>query len=149
MGPLAALGLPVEGRTENDGAAGGFDGGKAEETAMPDLEQDADSQDLAEVFDETNTTEDGGDIAHPDVALDVYDVTAADDDSDEDQPSDPGDFDPDTLDESDREAMLEEDDGVDDDSDDDASPGDPADAVLDGDGSPADFQTGRAAPRRR
>lgn len=76
---------------------------------MPDLEQDADSQDLAEVFDETNTTGD---------------------DADEDQPTDPEDFDPDDIEEGEREAMLEEGDGVDDD-DDDASPGAPSDAVID------------------
>jgi hypothetical protein len=80
---------------------------------MPDLEQDADSQDLAEVFDETNTTEDGVDIAHPDMAPNVYDVTTAEDDPDEDQPTDLDDFDPDDIDEADLEAMLEEDDGVD------------------------------------
>ncbi len=111
---------------------------------MPDLEQDADSQDLAEVFDETNTTEDGDDIADPDMALNVYDVTTAEDDADEDQPTDPEDFDPDDIEEGEREAMLEEGDGV----DDDASPGDPSDAVIDGDGTPADFQAGRATPRR-
>ena len=113
---------------------------------MPDLEQDADSQDLAEVFDETNTTDDGGDIADPDLALDVFDVVTAADDADEDQPGDPEDFDPDDLEEGEREAMLEEDDGVDD--DDAASTRDPSDLVIEGDGSPADFQAGRASPRR-
>ena len=114
---------------------------------MPDLEQDADSQDLAEIFDETNTTEDGGDIAHPDLALDVYDVTTAEDDADEDQPVDPDDFDPDDIEEGEREAMLEEDDGIDDD-DPNGAAADPADGVIDGDGSPADFQAGRASPHR-
>ena len=80
---------------------------------MADVDDDADSQDLAEVFDETNTTEDGFDIADPDMARDVYDVTTAEDDDDEDQPEDPDDFDPDQLDEAEREEMLEEDDGVD------------------------------------
>ena len=115
---------------------------------MPDLEQDADSQDLAEVFDETNTTEDGMDIADPDMAPNVFDVTSAEDDADEDDAEDPDDFDPDDIDEADREAMLEEDDGVDDDDSDDARSGDPSDAIIDGDGSPADFQAGRASPRR-
>ena len=115
---------------------------------MPDLKQDADSQDLAEVFDETNTTEDGGDIAHPDVALDVYDVTTAEDDSDEDRPGDPEDFNPDDIEEGERESMLEEGDGVDDDEA-ETSPQDPSDAVIEGDGSPADFQAGGASPRRR
>jgi hypothetical protein len=80
---------------------------------MADVDDDADSQDLAEVFDETNTTEDGFDIADPDMAPDVYDVTTAEDDDDEDEPEDPDDFDPDQLDEAEREQMLEEDDGVD------------------------------------
>lgn len=80
---------------------------------MADVDDDSDSQDLAEVFDETNTTDDGFDIADPDMAPDVYDVTAAEDDDDEDQPEDPDDFDPDQLDEAEREKMLEEDDGVD------------------------------------
>jgi len=80
---------------------------------MADVDDDADSQDLAEVFDETNTTEDGYDIADPDMAPDVYDVTTAEDDDDEDQPEDPDDFDPDQLDEAEREEMLEEDDGID------------------------------------
>lgn len=78
---------------------------------MADVDDDADSQDLAEVFDETNTTADGYDIADPDMAPDVYDVTSAEDDDDDDEDSD--DFDPDELDEAKRERMLEEDDGVD------------------------------------
>lgn len=115
---------------------------------MPDLEQEADSQDMAEIFDETKTSEDGEDIATPDVARDVYDVVTAQDDSDEDQPEDPEDFNPDEIEEGEREAMLEEDDGVDDDGERDASSGDPSDVVIEGDGSPADFQAGRASPRR-
>jgi hypothetical protein len=79
---------------------------------MPDFDDDADSQDLAEVFDETNITADGFDIADPDMAPDVYDVTSTDDDDDDDD-EDPDDFDPDEVDEAEREAMLEEDDGVD------------------------------------
>ena len=79
---------------------------------MADLDDDADSQDLAEVFDETNTTRDGYDIADPDMAPDVYDVTSAEDD-DLDEDADPDDFDPDRMDEAEREQMLEEDDGVD------------------------------------
>jgi hypothetical protein len=78
---------------------------------MADVD-DADGQDLAEVFDETNITEDGFDIADPDMAPDVYDVTSADDDDDEDD-EDPDDFDPDEMDEAEREKMLEEDDGID------------------------------------
>jgi hypothetical protein len=80
---------------------------------MPDFDDDADSQDLAEVFDETNTTRDGYDIADPDMAPDVYDVTSTDDDEEDEDGEDPDDFDPDELDEAERESMLEEDDGVD------------------------------------
>lgn len=80
---------------------------------MPDFDDaDTDGQDLAEVFDETNTTEDGFDIADPDMAPDVYDVTSAEDD-DQDEDEDPDDFDPDRMDEAERERMLEEDEGVD------------------------------------
>ena len=79
---------------------------------MADVDDDADSQDLAEVFDETNTTRDGYDIADPDMAPDVYDVTSVEDDElDEDE--NPDDFDPDQMDEAEREEMLEEDDGID------------------------------------
>jgi len=67
---------------------------------MADVDDDADSQDLAEVFDETNITQDGYDIADPDMAPDLYDVTSAEDDDDEDEPEDPDDFDPDEIDEN-------------------------------------------------
>ncbi len=104
---------------------------------MADLEQDADSQDLAEVFDETNTTRDGVDIAHPDMAPDVYDVVTADDDADGDDLGDDDDFDPDNVDEADLEALLEEDDGIDEAVDGDT--GD-SDRVSSDDPSPADYQ---------
>ena len=98
---------------------------------MADVDDEADDQDLAEVFDETNTTKDGYDIADPDMAPDVYDVTATDEDTDEDQDGDPDDFDPDEVDEAERERMLEEDDGVDEPR---VSPRDEADLVpADGD----------------
>jgi hypothetical protein len=99
---------------------------------MADVDDEADDQDLAEVFDETNTTKDGYDIADPDMAPDVYDVTATDEDTDEDQDGDPDDFDPDEVDEDERERMLEEDDGVDEPR---VSPRDEADLV------PADEDT--------
>lgn len=51
---------------------------------MPtDIERD--DQDGAEVLDETNLTEDGGDIANFDEIDDVYDATQADGDEDEDE----------------------------------------------------------------
>lgn len=101
---------------------------------MADVEDDADSQDLAEVFDETNTTADGYDIADPDMAPDVYDVTSAEDDEDEDE-EDPDDFDPDQIDEAEREKMLEEDDGVDEPR---VLPLDIADVIPDDEATPED-----------
>ncbi len=107
-----------------------------------DLEMDADSQDLAEVFDETNITEDGEDIAHPDMERDVFDVVTAADDADDEtfNDEDDDDFDPDEADETELETMLEADDGVD-------SPRntgrDEADLVTATDESPADFETDR------
>ena len=77
-----------------------------------DPNEPADAQDAAEVFDETNTTRDGQDIAHPDMARDVYDVTSAADDADEDE-SDDDDFDPDEADDAQLDEMLEAAEGVD------------------------------------
>jgi len=77
---------------------------------------EADGQDRAETFDETNTTRDGEDIAHPDLARDVYDVTSAQDDglgAGDDAIDDTDDFDPDEADEAELEFILQSDDGVD------------------------------------
>ena len=76
----------------------------------PDQPDEIEGQDLAEVFDEENTTADGRDIATPDLQRDVYDVTSADEDaSDALAPED--DFDPDAADEAELEeiVMAEED----------------------------------------
>src|ERR1700756_5069581 len=104
----------------------------------PDL--DADDQDHAETFDETNLTEDGEDIARPDVMRNVYDVTSAEDDVEDDDldDKDADNFDPDALDESQRESLLEEDDGI----DDDEGPvtHDQGDLVAVDDDQPADFE---------
>jgi hypothetical protein len=106
-----------------------------------DLEQDSDEQDQAETFDETNLTEDGDDIARPDMMRNVYDVTSAEDDADDDDfaDEDPDDFDPDALDETEVESLLEEDDGIDD--DDGPTTRDQGDLVAADDDSPADYQT--------
>ena len=108
---------------------------------MPiDADFEIDEQDQAEVFDETNITEDGGDIAHLDMARNVFDATSAVDDGGLDADladEDPDDFDPDELDESELEQMLEADDGIDADSD---SPGDRSDLVASDDASTADFE---------
>src|SRR5580658_1401243 len=78
---------------------------------MPDPEEfDPDGQDLAEVFDEENITEDGFDIATSDQQRDVFDVTSADEDANQAlEPQD--DFDPDQADEAELEeiVMAEED----------------------------------------
>lgn len=109
---------------------------------MPiDLEYDADDQDQAEVFDEENITEDGQDIAHLDMARNVYDVTSAEDDADVDDDmgaEDADDFDPDELEETEIEQLLEEDDGVD-----EIRPSLRADSdlVASDDDSPADYET--------
>jgi hypothetical protein len=105
-----------------------------------DLEFDADDRDQAETFDETHITEDGEDIARPDMMRNVYDVTSAEGDGDDDDLSeeDAEDFDPDTLDESELESLLEADDGV----DDEEGPitRDDADIVADEDVSPVAMQ---------
>jgi hypothetical protein len=78
---------------------------------VPDPQDfELEGQDLAEVFDEENITEDGRDIATSDMQRDVYDVTASDEDAtDALQPED--DFDPDAADEAELEeiVMAEED----------------------------------------
>jgi hypothetical protein len=67
---------------------------------MPDLDDnEADGQDLAEVFDEENITEDGRDIATSDLQRDVYDVTSDDGDATQALEAD-DDFDPDQADEA-------------------------------------------------
>jgi hypothetical protein len=61
------------------------------------LERDA--QDLAEVFDETNLTEDGREIAEFDELPDVYDATSALGDDEDEAAVDEADFDPADFDE--------------------------------------------------
>ena len=96
-----------------------------------------DDQDLAEIFDETNLTEDGVDIAHPDMAPNLFDVTSEDEDSDED--SDNGeDFDPDSASDDELDRMLERDDGIGDDEP--VGPND-ADRVTTEDEESADYES--------
>ncbi|HEY5106904.1 MAG TPA: primosomal protein [Caulobacteraceae bacterium] len=103
---------------------------------MPDVNEDADSQDLAETFDETNITRDGDDIAHPDMARDVYDVTSAAGDADEDE-GDDDDFEPDDADEAELEELLAADEGVDEPR---GYKPDNGDRVASDDATPADFE---------
>jgi hypothetical protein len=66
-------------------------------------EADYDPQDVAEVLDETNLTDDGQNIANFDEIEDVYDVTQAEDDAAEDE-----DEDYDVLDESELDDIEDE-----------------------------------------
>ena len=111
--------------------------------AYPDPPEDADGQDLAETFDETNITEDGGDIATSDMQRDVLDVTAAEDDADEDDaraaPESRGEeFDPDSLDEAEYEEVVMADEDLDEPR---SFAGDDADRVLDAGDGPAGFES--------
>ncbi|WP_165799338.1 primosomal protein [Caulobacter zeae] len=65
-------------------------------------ENDYDPQDVAEVLDETNLTDDGQEIANFDEIDDVYDVTQAEDDASEDEDDD------DLLDESEFDEIDDE-----------------------------------------
>ena len=78
---------------------------------MPDPNDDEiEGQDLAEVFDEENITEDGYDIATSDMQRNLFDVTQDDGDATEVLAAD-DDFDPDAADEAELEeiVMAEED----------------------------------------
>jgi hypothetical protein len=101
----------------------------------------ADDQDQAEIFDETNITRDGEDIANSDLERDVYDVTSAQGDGLEgeaDEGEDLDDFDPDKADEPELEFMLESDDGVDEPR---AAIWDKGEVVTDEDQKTADFES--------
>jgi hypothetical protein len=102
---------------------------------MPDPD-DFEGQDLAEVFDEENITEDGREIATSDLQRDVFDATSVDEDADEAlEPQD--DFDPDQADEAELEQIVM----ADEDLDEPRSFGrGNADLVADDDISPADME---------
>jgi len=106
-------------------------------------DSEPDGQDLAEVFDEENITEDGRDIATSDLQRDVYDLTSAPEDATEAlEPQD--DFDPDAADEAELEEIVMADEDL------DAPRGftrDNADLVSDEDVSTADLEAGEAAGR--
>ena len=104
---------------------------------MPDPD-DFEGQDLAEVFDEENITEDGYDIATSDLQRDVYDATSVEEDADEArEPQD--DFDPDQADEAELEQIVMADDDLDEPR---SFARDDADLVADDDISPADMEAG-------
>jgi hypothetical protein len=106
---------------------------------MPDLDDnEADGQDLAEVFDEENITEDGRDIATSDMQRDVYDVTSDDGDATEALEAD-DDFDPDQADEAELEQIVMAEEDLDEPR---SFARDDADLVADDGDSPADMEAG-------
>jgi hypothetical protein len=106
--------------------------------ANPDPD-DVEGQDLAEVFDETNITRDGDDIATSDQQRDVFDVVTAQDDADPDEAlAAADDFDPDTLDEAEYEQIVLADEDLDQPR---TFAGDDSERVRDGDLSPADLES--------
>ena len=107
--------------------------------AGPDEPDEADGQDLAEVFDETNITEDGEDIATSDMQRDVLDVTAAEDDADLDGAlAAEDDFDPDAMDEAEYEEVVRGEEDLDEPR---SFAGDDADRVIEGGPQPADLES--------
>jgi hypothetical protein len=104
---------------------------------MPDpIDVDSDSQDLAEVFDEENITEDGYDIATSDMQRDLFDVTSTDEDANEALAPD-DDFDPDAADEAELEEIVMAEEDLDEPR---SFARDDADLVSDDDLQPADLE---------
>jgi len=91
---------------------------------------DADAQDFAEVFDETNLTEDGDEIANADDLPDLYDATRALGDGRDVEALDADDVDPDELDDDDLEEDPDDDNQLRDDLEDEPEGAD-SDDVLD------------------
>jgi len=106
---------------------------------MPDRDDiEPDGQDLAEVFDEENITEDGRDIATSDLQRDVFDVTSVDEDANEAlEPEDH--FDPDAADEAELEEIVMAEEDLDEPR---SFARDDADLVADESLRPADFEAG-------
>jgi hypothetical protein len=103
---------------------------------MPDLQDDEiEGQDLAEVFDEENITEDGYDIATSDMQRDLFDATSVEEDANEAREPD-DDFDPDEADEAEIEEVVM----ADEDLDEPRSFARDADLVADDDLQPADLE---------
>lgn len=76
----------------------------------PETDFEYEAQDRAEVLDETNLTEDGGEIANFDDIEDVFDATSAEDDDDDDfeDDDDADELDPEAIDEELRAARDDE-----------------------------------------
>jgi hypothetical protein len=103
---------------------------------MPDIDDGADAQDEAEIFDETNREDEltlgGEDLTDdPDVARDIYDVTSAIGDADDDRYAmDAADAGPEDLDGADFEDDEDDDDNLDNDLEDEPE-GDEPDSIDD------------------
>jgi hypothetical protein len=106
--------------------------------AERDEPDEIEGQDLAEVFDEENITEDGRDIATSDLQADVYDVVTSDEDAD-DVLAPEDDFDPDAADEAELEQIVMAEEDLDQPR---SFARNNADVVADDDLQPADFEAG-------
>jgi hypothetical protein len=104
---------------------------------MPGPQDDeVEGQDLAEVFDEENITEDGYDIVASDMQRSLFDATSVDEDANEAlEPDD--DFDPDDADEAELEEIVMADEDLDEPR---SFVRDDADLVADEDLQPADLE---------
>jgi hypothetical protein len=106
--------------------------------ADPRETDDLEGQDVAETFDETNITPDGGDIATSDMQPDVYDATTTVEDGDLDDALAPeDDFDPDAMDEAQYEEVVMAEEDLDEPR---SFRGDDADRVGDDDPQPQDLE---------
>jgi len=104
---------------------------------MPDRQDDEiEGQDLAEVFDEENITEDGYDIATSDMQRDLFDATSVDEDANEALEPDDN-FDPDAADEAELEEIVMADEDLDEPR---SFARDDADLVADDDLQPVDLE---------
>jgi hypothetical protein len=103
---------------------------------MPNQPDEIEGQDLAEVFDEENITPDGRDIATSDLERDVYDVTSSEEDATE-APAPDDDFDPDSADEAELEAIVMAEEDLDQPR---SFAGGDSDLVANDDLRPADFE---------
>jgi hypothetical protein len=108
---------------------------------MPDIPDEPDGQDLAEIFDETNITPDGEDIATSDLQPNLFDATSADEDADDGLAPD-DDFDPDALDEAEYEEVVLAEEDLDEPR---SFARSDADLVTDDDEQPEDLEAGEAA----
>ncbi|HEY3797341.1 MAG TPA: hypothetical protein VGL58_03235 [Caulobacteraceae bacterium] len=107
---------------------------------MPDIPDEPDGQDLAEIFDETNITPDGEDIATSDLQPNLFDATSADEDADDGLAPD-DDFDPDALDEAEYEEVVLAEEDLDEPR---SFARSDADLVTDDDEQPEDLEAGEA-----